>query len=661
MPGKPSIESLCKKHRNENVHSEFVARLALAVFDEVSPHLGLPPSHRPLLRAAALLHDIGYFERPSDHHAESGAIVMERGVAGLTPEQCRIVAAAIALHRRDFTKGFGAGPLAELDDKEAALRIGAILRIADGLDHGHLQNVSILSVKQHAGGFLLGASSPGYGANIGWAAAKADLWKKVFGRDITIVEAGDDGAAPKFTGIVRPRDGVLDTARRLLYLHYRIVSENHEGMLSAETEEPLHDGRVALRRFRATLRLFRRHLPARAARGIDARVAALAAGLSPIRDNDVWLRLLSSKRVLEAFRGDIEFVHFHALQSRRKKDDKRPLRKLLAGDGYASLMRDIGRFLRVDLPRMLDKPQYPFGALAARRILSLYFTILSHRGAKRKYDAQAMHRLRKTCRRARYWAEFAEPALGRPATLLARRLKACADILGDLHDADTAAERLLSIDSPVARALLKLVQADRRRLLSRFGRSWRSLSSPSMLYSATALSQEAGNNTAYCILVRHATAADGGAATRTLSKKGVREAQAAGRALALMQCRPDVIAASPLARASDTAAILAQSFSFSAQVVRKSCLEPGADVGASLAWLGRVRARCCVCVGHMPHLAGLASALLGPREKKPADFARASACCISFEKGFGAGAGSLEWYFSNKKFKRIVSRVTGKT
>jgi len=214
--------------------------------------------------------------------------------------------------------------------------------------------------------------------------------------------------------------------------------------------------------------------------------------------------------------------------------------------------------------------------------------------------------------------------------------------------------------TPVARSLSKLVATDGRRLMARFERAWRSLGSPSMLYSATALSQEARNSAVYCYLVRHAAAESCTSGQRMLSKQGIRQAQTTGRALSLMQCRPDLIAASPLARAFDTAALLAQSFSFSAQVTRKNCLEPGADIETALSWLGGVRARCCVCVGHMPHLGLLASALLGPRKSKPIEFAKASACCISFEKEIDAGKGTLEWYFSGKRLKRIVTAITEK-
>jgi len=81
-------------------------------------------------------------------------------------------------------------------------------------------------------------------------------------------------------------------------------------------------------------------------------------------------------------------------------------------------MRDINRFLRVDLPQKIKKPQYPVEPLAARRLFAIYFEILSRPGVKKGYDVQEMHRRRKLCRRARYWAEFSEPLLGQPAACL---------------------------------------------------------------------------------------------------------------------------------------------------------------------------------------------------------------------------------------------------
>jgi phosphohistidine phosphatase SixA len=280
---------------------------------------------------------------------------------------------------------------------------------------------------------------------------------------------------------------------------------------------------------------------------------------------------------------------------------------------------------------------------------------------KKDYDIKKMHSLRKLCRRARYWSEFLAPVPGRPAAMFARRFKALADVLGDLHDADMAILRVRQQDPPVGPQLLRVLLADKRRLLAAFGRTWRSLRSPSMLFAAAALFEQAKNNTVFLYLVRHATAgAKGGSERRLLDSQGILEAQTAGRALSLMQCRPLAIASSPLARSLDTAAILAQSFSFTAPVKRKQCLLPSADITDTLTWLTTVHAPSCVCVGHMPHLAQLSKALLKPGSGRPIEFKKASACCISFAGGIEQGKGSLEWYFTPRKMTRIVSRITGR-
>jgi phosphohistidine phosphatase SixA len=181
-----------------------------------------------------------------------------------------------------------------------------------------------------------------------------------------------------------------------------------------------------------------------------------------------------------------------------------------------------------------------------------------------------------------------------------------------------------------------------------------------MLYAATALWREAKSDVTLCYLVRHATAAKNAAGEqRTLDKQGIEEARITGRALSLMQCRPRVIASSPLTRAFDTASSIAREFSFSAPVSKKICLSADSDVGETLKWLCSQRGPSCVCVGHMPHLESLAAALLRKGESEPISFTRASACCISFEHGIAAGQGALEWYFSGKKLKRIVGRISG--
>jgi CHAD domain-containing protein/phosphohistidine phosphatase SixA len=662
MATPPTIESLCATFKNEDVHSQHVARLATVLFDAVYVAVKLPPGLRQVLRAAALLHDIGYAHNPYEHHEESAWIIVKKGVAGFTDEQCGTIAATVLLHRKDYAKTFSFPLFRDIETKETALRLGAILRIADGLDHGHIQNTTILSVKQTPGAFLCACASPGYRGNIPWAQAKADLWKRMFSKEIRIVEekaqASGTAYAPKYAGIVRSKDTLLDAARRLMFHQYRIIGENYDGMLAAQGEDPLHDARIAIRRLRSLLRLFTDFLP-ESSKTIDGGLAALALRLSPLRDNDVWIGFLSRQRLNRHFAGGIDFVHYCAVQSRMKKDDKRTVRAILSTDDYTLLMRAIARMLRIEMPEKIrSSPPIPLGPFASRMLGSLYFKTLSHAAVKREYDVKKMHALRKVCRRGRYWSEFMGPLLGRPAELFAHNFKALADTLGDLHDTDTALARIAGDQSPVTLLLSRFLRADKAKLYSRYRSAWRTFSSNSMLYAATSLSHEADLAGTRLYLVRHATTFDNGDPRRALSREGIKEARILARALSLLHCSPQTIASSRLVRAIHTAEFLAQAFSYSAPLVRKQCLMPGVDTKETVAWLKSMSGKSFVCVGHMPHLSQLAQLLLKPTKNPSTDFKKASACCIFFEKGIAEGCGTLEWYFPQKQLERIVKRIT---
>jgi CHAD domain-containing protein/phosphohistidine phosphatase SixA len=657
-----TIESLCAKYKNEDVHSQHVTRLALRLFDAVCPYVNMPLNLRPVLRAAAILHDIGYAQNPFDHQEEGAWIIVKKGVAGFSDEQCATIAATVLLHRKDYLKAFSFPLFRDIETKETALRLGAILRIADGLDHGHVQNTDIVSVKRTAAGFTCVCTSPGYRGNIAWAQEKADLWKRVFSKEFRIVEL-QVPPAPKYAGIVGNKDPLLDTVRRFMSLQYRIIIENQEGMLEARSEDPLHDARVAIRRLRSLIRMFATFLPSSSSM-IDDGLANLALLLSPLRDNDVWVRFLSSQRLNRHFSGAIDFVHYSAMQAGMKKDDKRIIRAILKSDDFSDLMRAINRMLRIELPEKIRKTQPKrLAPFAGRKLLSIYFEALSRPGVKKEYNVKKMHAMRKLCRRGRYWSEFMTPVLGRPAEVFARHFEALADTLGDLHDTDTALARVSHEPGEVAAGLARILRRNRNRLYSRFQTAWRAFRSNKMLYAAAALSNEAHLAGTHLYLVRHASAVDKQGQHRALSSTGIREAQILARALLLLQCRPQAIATSPLTRALHTAEFISQTFSFSgcAPLVRKQCLMPGASVNDTRAWLKSTDARSCVCVGHMPHLSRLLRALIKPGTAAGhIEFRKASACCISFEKEIAVGKGTLEWYYPQKKLRRIVNRNTRK-
>lgn len=110
-------------------------------------------------------------------------------------------------------------------------------------------------------------------------------------------------------------------------------------------------------------------------------------------------------------------------------------------------------------------------------------------------------------------------------------------------------------------------------------------------------------------LVRHAEAAPGSPdELRPLTEAGRRAARELGLCLAAPEPL-DAVVCSPLLRARQTAAALAQASALAAPVVVPA-LAPGADTAAVLAAVGGKGAR-VAAVGHMPDVSEVAAALTG--------------------------------------------------
>jgi exopolyphosphatase/guanosine-5'-triphosphate,3'-diphosphate pyrophosphatase len=104
---------------------------------------GLEERARLLLRAAAVLHDIGDYVRYDGHHKHSYYLIQHSDIMGLTPEERAIVANVARYHRKSPPDASHPN-FRELDkDARAKVRsLAAILRIADALDREHLGKVT---------------------------------------------------------------------------------------------------------------------------------------------------------------------------------------------------------------------------------------------------------------------------------------------------------------------------------------------------------------------------------------------------------------------------------------------------------------------------------------------------------------------------------------
>jgi exopolyphosphatase / guanosine-5'-triphosphate,3'-diphosphate pyrophosphatase len=140
---RTSVLNLAAQYRPDAAHTDHVATLALAMFDELARlrlHAG-DPRERELLWAACMLHDIGMSVDYDDHHKHSRYLIINGGLPGYSPIEVAIVAQAARYHRKGMPEPgpmaalFGPQDLARLD------RCAVLLRLAEDLERSRDQMV----------------------------------------------------------------------------------------------------------------------------------------------------------------------------------------------------------------------------------------------------------------------------------------------------------------------------------------------------------------------------------------------------------------------------------------------------------------------------------------------------------------------------------------
>jgi exopolyphosphatase/guanosine-5'-triphosphate,3'-diphosphate pyrophosphatase len=190
-----SIWKLAERTNFERAHSEQVAKLAVDLFDQTKRLHGLGANERDYLYYAALLHDIGYYISHSEHHKHSYYLIRHAELLGFTNEEIEIIANVARYHRKSHPKLKHAGFAQLMTDehRETVRMLSALLRIADGLDRGHLSFVKALEVKIGKQGVSL-ALTPQRSAprdlelEIWGADRKKMLFEEVFGRSVQFID-----------------------------------------------------------------------------------------------------------------------------------------------------------------------------------------------------------------------------------------------------------------------------------------------------------------------------------------------------------------------------------------------------------------------------------------------------------------------------------------
>jgi exopolyphosphatase/guanosine-5'-triphosphate,3'-diphosphate pyrophosphatase len=154
-------------------HSQQVARLAVALFDQTRAIHGLTDREREWLEYASILHDIGVHISYERHHKHSYYLIKNGDLRGFEPDEIETIALVARYHRQSTPKrshdGFG-----ELRrrTRRTVRTLAAILRLAESLDRSHAQTITVLELHDRGEDDLLQVRTSGDAELELWSATR---------------------------------------------------------------------------------------------------------------------------------------------------------------------------------------------------------------------------------------------------------------------------------------------------------------------------------------------------------------------------------------------------------------------------------------------------------------------------------------------------------
>lgn len=191
---REAVEKMARRCHVDMAHAEQTRRLADVIFDSVAQRYELEERDRTLLEAASILHDIGYFINYAKHHKHSYHLIRHAALFDFSPREKELIANIARYHRKAMPKRRHENYVRlSPDDQNRVMRLGGILRLADGLDRRRTQEVGKLTGKLDGEKFFLDlAGRNDLEVEIHGGRVKADLFEKAFGLEVFIRQAPGD-------------------------------------------------------------------------------------------------------------------------------------------------------------------------------------------------------------------------------------------------------------------------------------------------------------------------------------------------------------------------------------------------------------------------------------------------------------------------------------
>ena len=184
---KPTIQQLFERYGSAKEHAQQVEQYAQKLFDALNKDIcSFSQREKEYLKTAAYLHDIGYAVEKKSHHKHTMNLILENGIAGFDEEETKIIAHIARYHRSSLPDETKHKRFASLDENQKQLvkKLGAILRIADGLDKPTKNLILRIEAKETPESIDFYLKTIGFKPKLKMAQEKSDMFETVFNKKV---------------------------------------------------------------------------------------------------------------------------------------------------------------------------------------------------------------------------------------------------------------------------------------------------------------------------------------------------------------------------------------------------------------------------------------------------------------------------------------------
>ncbi|PJF36927.1 MAG: hypothetical protein CUN49_02870 [Candidatus Thermofonsia Clade 1 bacterium] len=284
-------------------------------------------------------------------------------------------------------------------------------------------------------------------------------------------------------------DLMSEGGRKVLAFHFGKLLARQADVLASDESEAVHQMRVATRRLRSTLRIFRSYYRQSVLRPWRAVLKRTAELLGKVRDLDVYREHMAryAKAQPSASRRDLRLIN--AQLGERHAALRAQLCDYLNSAEYNAFLSEFAAFLQTPFAaarRQAEAQPVPrrICEIAPRLIYKQYGVVRAYAPYLETASLERLHALRIEVKRLRYLIEAFGELLGAQAEMVIDACKALQDFLGELQDAKVAAQ-LSELYLPNLRRgkralerYLAARQADQERLYQSVLAHWSAFNAP---------------------------------------------------------------------------------------------------------------------------------------------------------------------------------------